>query len=127
MNKLIQNILFKSVLVIILLHIGIPHPHADELTTEEHLKLHKNSKSLLGYLKFAFHEIEDDNLDNLICLESNKTISIDKIITPFIFNNSIKFKIEFYKKTIEQKLKNAPKLNNILFNKINGLRAPPCV
>jgi hypothetical protein len=126
MNKIFRDIIFGIVLVIIMLHTVIPHPHSGELTKEEHFELHKKSNSLFGIIRLIFHESDDDNLDNLMIAkyESFKKLYLNQNYpTALIFKNitSPLEKIET-KKTIKS---NTFNFNKLLFVKPNGLRGPP--
>jgi quinol monooxygenase YgiN len=126
MNKILKYILFRTVLVIITLHTIIPHPHSDELTEEEHSELHKNSNSLFGIIRLAFHESGDESLDNLIYTQYESVNKVDSKHTypkVSLFNNiqSIVEKRET-KKTVKSSTNN---FNRLLFVKLNGLRGPP--
>ena len=89
MSKILKYILFRTVLVIITLHTIIPHPHSDELTEEEHFELHEKSNSLIGIIRLAFHESDDESLDNLIYTQYESVKKIDskhKYPTVSLFN-----------------------------------------
>jgi len=126
MNKILKYILFRTVLIIVILHTFVPHPHSDELTKDEHIVLHKKSNSIIGIIRLIFHENNDENLDNLIFAKyeySKRLIIKDK------FQNSLfydvlccvikEFKIEHF---ITNKVDN---FKRSLFIKLNGSRAPP--
>lgn len=70
MSGTLKNILFRTVLVVLLLHIFIPHPHAEVLNKETHARLHHNTNSILGLLEIFFHESHDEDLDNLTVVPS---------------------------------------------------------
>jgi hypothetical protein len=126
MVKLFKKILFNSVLVVILLHTVIPHPHSDELTEEKHFELHKKSNSLIGIIRLAFHESDDENLDNLIFAQYesvNKTDSKPKYPKVLLFNKTPSLTV---KRETEKIVKwNTDNFNRLLFVKLNGLRGPP--
>jgi len=126
MVKFFKKILFNSVLVLILLHACIPHPHSGELTDEKHFELHQNSNSLIGIIRLAFHESDDENLDNLIFAQYE---SVKKIHSKHKYPNvSI---IENTTSTVEKITRdrivkwNTNNFNRLLFVKLNGLRGPP--
>jgi quinol monooxygenase YgiN len=126
MSKILKYILFRTVFVIITLHAIIPHPHSDELTEEEHLELHKKSNSLIGIIRLAFHETDDENLDNLIFARYESVKKIDfkhkhPKVSTFENTTSIVGKIAT-EKTVKWNTNNFDKL---LFVKLNGLRGPP--
>lgn len=126
MNKILKYILFRFVLIVIVLHAIIPHPHSDELTEEEHSELHKNSSSLFGIVKLAFHESDDESLDNLIYTqyESVKKIDCKHTYPNVSLLNNIQSIVE--KRETEKIVKsNANNFNKLLFVKLNGLRGPP--
>lgn len=90
MSKILKYIFFRTILVIITLHTIIPHPHSDELTEEKHFELHKDSNSLIGFIRLTFHESDDENLDNLIFAEYESVKKIDskhKYPLVSLFNN----------------------------------------
>jgi len=126
MIKIFEKILFNSVLVLILLHTIIPHPHSDELTEEKHFELHQKSNSLIGIIKLAFHESNDNNLDNLIFAQYDSAKKIgSKYKYPKIslFNNTQSI-VE--KRETEKIVKsNTNNFKRLLFVKLNGLRGPP--
>ena len=126
MKNIFAHISFRIVLVIIGLHAFVPHPHSDELTEQEHKKLHQNSQSILGFIKYLFHENNDENLDDILFASYGKitkqTIKIqyprastfDKKIDDtsiFVFSNIYKTYTSHFH-------------NGISVNQ-NGLRAPP--
>jgi len=126
MIKILKYILFRTVLVIITLHTVIPHPHSDKLTEEKHLELHKKSNSLFGIIRLAFHESDDESLDNLIYTQYESVKKIDskhKYPKVSLFNN-IQSIVE--KRKTEKIVKsNTNNFNRLLFVKLNGLRGPP--
>lgn len=128
MIKFLKEILFNSVLVVILLHTFIPHPHSSEMTEREHIKLHNKSNTLLEIISIAFHESNDENLDNLIVakykiLKKTKekyqypTITIQNINPSGIEETTIE---EIVKKDIDN-------FNEIFIVKLNGVRGPPFI
>jgi len=126
MSEILKYVLFRTVLVIITLHTIIPHPHSDELTGEEHFELHKKSNSLIGIIRLAFHESDDESLDNLIFTQYESVKKIDskhKYPEVSLFNNNQSI-IE--KRETEEIVKsNTNNFNRLLFVKLNGLRGPP--
>ena len=126
MRKILKYILFRTVLVIIIFHTIIPHPHSGELTEEKHLEFHKNSKSLIGILRLAFHESNDENLDNLIFAQYESVEKIDlkhKDLKVSIFDDASSI---VGKRARGKIIKwNTNNFNNVLFVKLNGLRGPP--
>ena len=126
MSKILKYILFRVVLVIITLHTVIPHPHSDELTEEEHFELHKKSNSLIGIIGLAFHESDDESLDNLIFAQYESVKKIDsnqKYPEVSIFDSTTsRIGIIETKKTVKWNTNN---FNRLLFVKLNGLRGPP--
>jgi len=126
MSKILKHILFRFVLIIIVLHAIIPHPHSDELTEEKHFELHQNSNSLIGFIRLAFHESDDESLDNLIFAQYESVKKTDSKHTypkvP-IFDN---FTSTVGKITTEKILKsNTNNFDRLLFVKLNRLRGPP--
>lgn len=126
MNKVLKYILFRAALVIITLHTIIPHPHADKLTKEKHLELHKESNSFIGLIRLVFHESDDDSLDNLIYAQYESVKKIDSKhnypkVSLFDNTTSIVGKIAT-EKIVKSNTNN---FNKLLFVKLNGLRGPP--
>ncbi len=126
MSKILKYILFRAVLVIITLHTVIPHPHSDKLTKKEHFELHKKSNSLIGIIRLAFHESDDENLDNLIFVKYEsvkKTDSKHQYPKVSIFDNTT----SIVGKIVAIKIVkwNTNNFNKLLFVKLNGLRGPP--
>jgi len=120
-----KNILFSSVLIVILLHTFIPHPHSDEMTIGEHTILHNNSNTLFDIISIAFHE-SDNNLDNFIFSQYDNVKEIDykqSFHQNFIFENntSISGKV-----TAEKVVKeDSNNFDRLFFVKQNRLRGPP--
>ncbi|MCB0465223.1 MAG: hypothetical protein KDC78_06050 [Aequorivita sp.] len=126
--KLLEKIFFNSVLVVILLHTLIPHPHSDEMTVEEHIALHKDSNTLFDVISVAFHESNDENLDNLIVAQYD-SVKGDKITYQ---NSTIAILYSTFsvieKTTVEKAIQtntNSPK--KLFIVKLNGERGPPCM
>jgi len=126
MSKILKYILFRAVLVIITFHIVIPHPHSDKLTKEEHLDLHKKSNSFIGIISLAFHEIDDENLDDLIFVQNESVKKIDtkhKNLKVSLINN---IQSNVNKKETEKIIEsNTNYFNKLFFVKLYRLRAPP--
>jgi len=126
MINILKHILFRTVLVIITLHTLIPHPHSEDLTEEKHFKLHKESNSLIGIITLAFHESDDDNLDNLIFVQYEsikKVVNTCKYPTVSILNK--KQYIVLNRETKKTVTCNVNNFERALFVKLNGLRGPP--
>jgi hypothetical protein len=126
MVNFFKKILFNSVLVLILLHTCIPHPHSHELTEKEHFEFHKKSNSLIGIISLAFHESDDENLDNLIFTQYESVKKIDskhKYPKVSIFDNTTSRVGKIVAKKIVKW--NTNNFNRLLFVKLNGLRGPP--
>lgn len=126
MSKILKYILFRTVLLVIVLHTIIPHPHSDELTEEEHFELHKKSNSLIGIIRLAFHESEDESLDCLIYAQYESIKKIDskhKYPKVSIFENTN----SIFEKVVTRKIVewNNHNFDKLLFVKLNGLRGPP--
>jgi hypothetical protein len=123
MSKIFRNILFNTALAVILLHTIIPHPHSEEMVKKEHIKLHHNSNSIYGILRFVFHENNDENLDSLVFAQyniENKT-KIEcqyQEINIAHFNSS-----KIVNKTVYKDLKS--NINKLFIVKLNGVRGPP--
>ena len=126
MSEILKYILFRTVLIIVTLHAIIPHPHSDELTEKKHFELHENSNSLIGFLSLAFHECNDESLDNLIFAQYEGVQKIDSKhkypkVSIFYSTTSI---VE--KRATEKILeRNTYNFNRLLFVKLNRLRGPP--
>ncbi len=126
MSEILKYILFRTVLIIVTLHTIIPHPHSDELTEEKHFELHENSKSLIGFISLAFHESDDESLDNLIFAQYESVKKIDskhKYPEASIFDNTTSIGGKITAKKITKW--NTNNFNRLLFVKLNGLRGPP--
>lgn len=126
MRKIIKDILFSIVLVIIALHAIIPHPYSSELTQQSHFEFHKKTNSLIGGVRLAFHESDGDNLDNHILIKYGSAKKLDfQHISPTVslFNNPLLIvePVETVK-AVEQHIDNFIKLH---FVSPNGLRGPP--
>ena len=126
MSNIIKYILFRTVLVIITLHTLIPHPHSNELTEKKHLRIHEESNSLIGFIRLAFHESVDENLDHLIFTPYENISIIDSDETNLrvsIFNHSGS---EIRKRGTEKTTNwNTANFYKLLFVKRNGSRGPP--
>ncbi len=126
MSKILKYILFRTVLVIITLHTIIPHPHSEELTDKKHSELHKDSNSFIGIVRLAFHESDDENLDNLIFAEYESDKKLDNKCKypkiPIINNRQSIVEKRETEKIVKWNINNFDKL---LFVKLNGLRGPP--
>ncbi len=126
MKEVLKYILFRTVLIIIALHAIIPHPHSDELSGQKHLELHEKSNSLIGIIRLAFHENNDENLDNLIFTQFESVKKIDskhKFPRVSIFNNTTLVVGNIVTEKIVKK--NTNNFNKLLFVKLNRLRGPP--
>jgi quinol monooxygenase YgiN len=126
LSKILKYILFRTVLVIITLHTIIPHPHSDELTDEKHSELHKDSNSFIGIIRLAFHESDDENLDNLIFAkyESDKKLD-NKCKRPKVSIINNRQSIVEKRETGTIVKWNINNFDRLLFVKLNGLRGPP--
>jgi hypothetical protein len=124
MIEIVKKILFKGVLIIMLLHTFISHSHSDEMSEVAHFKLHQDNNSLIAILKIAFHESDDENLDNLF-FTHYKTDKLEKHNAPLYLAISTD-NISFDKHSITTffKCDNYPSTKNFIV-KINGLRGPP--
>ncbi|WP_418637838.1 hypothetical protein [Winogradskyella sp.] len=126
MFKLIKKILFNSVLVVILLHTFIPHPHSDEMTDKAHITLHRNSNTLFDIITIAFHESNDKDLDNLIFAQHNiVTKNLIKHQYSSITTNYGNFSIienKIVGKIIQRNIFNP---NKLFIVKLNEVRGPP--
>ncbi len=123
MIKIFRNIFFNSALVVILLHTFIPHPHSEDMVEKEHIKLHTNSNSIYGILRFVFHENNDEILDSLIFAQYNidKKTKIDCQYSETnitYFNTS-----KIVNKKVYKNLKST--IQKLFIVKLNGVRGPP--
>jgi hypothetical protein len=126
MYKVLEYILFRTVLVIITLHAIIPHPHSYELTKEKHFEIHKKSNSFIGIIRLAFHESEDENLDNLVFSQYESIRKLDcKYKYPKIsFPNNTQYIL--VKREAERIVNShTNNFNTLFFVKLNRLRGPP--
>ncbi|WP_457618800.1 hypothetical protein [Lutibacter sp.] len=120
---LIKQILFKSVLVVILLHALIPHRHYDEMSEKEHFALHQNNDNIIDLVKIFFHENNDESLDNLLFAQFNiqKTTQSK---TP-ILNEEFEGYINVENKLIQKNTSPYGVCYITIFVDVNGLRGPP--
>lgn len=126
MSKILKYILFRTVLTVIALHAVIPHPHSDELTEEKHFELHQNSNTLIGIIRLTFHESNDENLDNLIFVQLERTKKLDyKCKYPKTSNLNRSLSITKERETEKIVVSSINNFNSLLFVKLNGLRGPP--
>ena len=124
MSKILKYILFRTVLLIIALHAVIPHPHSDELTEDRHFELHQNSNSIIGLIKIAFHESDDENLDNLVFVQIESVKKFDYKFTKVSnFNITLSIIEEWENEKIVSS--NINNFKRLFFVKLNGLRGPP--
>ena len=129
MSSILKHIFFRLVLgviiTIITLHAIIPHPHEDQLTAEGHIKIHKNSNSLIGIIRLTFHENNHSNLDHL---NTSQNKLVKKSHPNYKFSNAA---ILISTLSIIQKRKTKklvpPNINidKYLFVNQNRLRGPP--
>ena len=126
MCKIIKHILFSTVLVVVILHATIPHPHSNELTQETHFELHKKTHSLIGVVRLAFHERIGESLDNLIFIQYKRANKIDhqlaKAAVPLFKRTLTIVEINETEQSVDWNTNNFIKL---LFVNWNGLRGPP--
>ncbi len=126
MIKILSNISFKFILGILAFHTFISHPHSDELSIEEHKELHNNAKSLIGIIRLAFHESDDESLDHLLYIHDGFCKKIDsKVKNIFV---SLKDNFQYSANSIITEGVVNCDVNNcikLFFVKLNGLRGPP--
>jgi len=121
--ELIKQLLFKSVLVITLLHALIPHRHYDEMSEKEHFTLHQNNDNIIDLVKIFFHENNDESLDNLLFAQFNiqKTTQSKIPILKEEFKGYINEENKLLQKNISPR--------NVCYTNIhvtlNGSRGPP--
>jgi hypothetical protein len=126
MSRILEYILFRTVLVVITLHAIIPHPHSDELTEEKHFEIHKKSNSFIGIIRLAFHESEDENLDNLVFAQYESVKKLDhKYKHPKVSTLNNMQSIIVKRETERIANSSTNNFNGIFFVKLNGLRGPP--
>lgn len=126
MGKIIKYILFSTVLVVVILHATIPHPHSNELTQETHFELHKKTHSLIGVVRLAFHERNGENLDNLIFIQYESLKKIDLKNTNLsvpLFSRTLS--INEKRETVRTVAWNTDNFIKLLFVNWNRLRGPP--
>ncbi len=128
MLKILKYISTYTIIFLLVLHTFISHPHAHELSYEEHYNLHKKSNSIIGIIRLIFHENNDENLDNLILAKYSvgnkvyyKTKNKQRILCEFCFNRN-QF---FYKSKNQIQQKTSVLKNNQSVNKSLFLRGPP--
>ncbi len=126
-QRLFQNFLFKLLFLLISLHTFIPHPHADELFSHDHHKIHTNSNTLIGFIKYIFHESDDNVLDRIIFINpalngkdfiKRKEPSFGKIPTFYVCKKS-------EPGILSGNLYGKPVFIEKIFPNLNGMRAPP--
>jgi len=126
MTEIIKKLLFKSVVVILLLHACIPHKHRGEMTETAHIKLHQDNDSLIDVLKIVFHEGDDEHLDNLFFANNNFDTSAQHFskkphrkVTQDVENGEDSIQLS--------RISSNCTYLNIFIVKLNGLRAPPII
>lgn len=126
MSKILKYILFRTVLVIITLHTVIAHPHSDKLSDQKHLELHQKSNSLIGLIRLAFHESNDENLDHLVFIDSDDNASPnDTSIYPVVSLPNCSNPNVTTSKTNQIVKCHFTNFERLFFVKLNGLRGPP--
>ncbi|NOR29065.1 MAG: hypothetical protein GQ540_11115 [Lutibacter sp.] len=93
MINVIKQILFRSALVIIVLHTLISHKHYDEMSEVEHVTLHQNNDNILDLLVLFFHESNDESIDNLVVAQFDvkETFKNEIVSNAFISNSDLPF------------------------------------
>ena len=126
MINVIKQILFRSALVIILLHTLISHKHYDEMSEAEHVTLHQNNNDdILDLLVLFFHESNDESIDNLVVAQFDVKETFKNAIASnaFISNSDLPFfDTSYFIKELNISTSN---FSNIFFVELNGLRGPP--
>ncbi len=126
MNKIFPKILLISALAVILLHALIPHPHAGELSEREHVKIHDFSKSLYSILRVAFHESDDESLDNLFVVQNQANEKFKKHhLYPTIAIVCLRFTAISNKQFKKIANRNITNFNKLFIVNLNGVRGPP--
>ncbi|WP_456379161.1 hypothetical protein [Lutibacter sp.] len=125
MSKVLKYILSRTAFVIIVLHTFIPHPHSSKLTDEKHSEIHQKSNCLIGIIRLAFHENNDESLDNLIFTQFKNSTKFNNK-HPNLYSSLIKEQYTIKEKHHEKNLKYTPFHSETIFLiKTNGLRGPP--
>lgn len=125
MIGIIKQVLFKSALVVILLHTLISHKHYDEMSEIEHSVLHQNNDDILDLLVLFFHESNDESIDNLVFAQFKiKEFLKDSIASSALLSSldSFDFEISNFKEILN---KSTSIFFSTFFVKLNGLRGPP--
>ncbi|PCH52853.1 MAG: hypothetical protein COC22_03485 [Flavobacteriaceae bacterium] len=125
MINVIKQILFRSALVIIVLHTLIPHRHYDEMSKVEHAQLHQNNDDILDLLMLFFHESNDESIDNLVVAEFDVKENFDDTVVSNIFLSSSNFPFFDTSYFIKELIISTSNFSNISFVELNGLRGPP--
>jgi hypothetical protein len=123
MRKIFKNILFYSALAVILLHTFIPHPHSEDMVEKEHIKLHNNSNSIYGILRFVFHESNDENIDNLVFADYN----IENKTNVDYTSPEIDLKYLSVPKTVKKTvcINSKSNIHKLFIVNLNDVRGPP--
>lgn len=125
MIGIIKQVLFKSALVVILLHTLISHKHYDEMSEIEHSVLHQNSDDLLDLLVLFFHESNDDSIDDLVFAQ----FDVKHFFKYSIASSALLSSLDSIYFDPSNCLKILNKSTSIFistsFVKLNGLRGPP--
>lgn len=125
MSKVLKYILFRTALVIIVLHTFIPHPNSNKLTDEKHSEIHQKSSCLIGIIRLAFHENNDESLDNLVSVQLKKSSTFN-YKHPKLYSSLIKRQFTIKEKHLKKKSNYTPLHFEALFLiKQIGLRGPP--
>ena len=121
----IRNILLINIVAILLLHSIIPHRHHEEMTCAEHAKAHENTKDVIGYLRLAFHEATNYNLENALFQKTDYAKNFDSLRIDFQVNFGFT-KSEILYTQINPFFRTLPQKSHLeFFILANGLRAPP--
>ena len=56
-------------------HLIIPHVHHGEITYEEHTISHEEAKSVIDYIRLAFHQNSNSSFDNYTFSENSQLIN----------------------------------------------------
>jgi len=123
MINIIRHILFKSVLLIVLLHALVPHRHYYEMSEYEHLTLHQNNENIIELVKILFHENDDESLDNLLFAQFNIQKTTQSKIP--ILNEEFKGFIDVENKLFQKNTSSHNVCYITIFVNVNGLRGPP--
>jgi len=124
--RIVRNILFLNVVIVILLHAVIPHKHHGEMTFDEHQLTHQNANTVFKIIGLVFQEGASTSLDNYVLAEQIVPNKTDITLTsPFAYSTleTMEWPIQIGTKAETVYNVNPPKPLNL---QPHGLRGPPC-